>query len=62
MTKHQEILSAFAESGDELVLLLPFLGCISGRIESLIDDVATVVTSDEQKVVLHHSQVAVLRK
>lgn len=62
MTKHQEILQAFATNADTVVLLLPFFGCIEGRIESLIDDVATVVTSDEQKVVLHYTQVAILRK
>lgn len=62
MTKLQTILQTFAESGEALVLLLPFFGCIEGRIESLIDDVATVVTSDEQKVVLHYTQVAILRR
>ena len=62
MTKLQEILQAFADNGEALVLLLPFLGCVEGRVESLIDDVATVATSDGQTVVLHFSQVAVLRK
>lgn len=62
MTKHQEILRAFSESGEELVLALPAIGYVAGRIDSVVDDVVTVAMSDEQKVVLHHSQVAVLRK
>lgn len=56
----QERIRAAQESGEEYALVVPFFGCVLGRIEALEDDVATVAMSDGAKVALHFSCVGFL--
>lgn len=60
MTGLQQRLQAAQETGEEYALVLPFFGCVLGKIESIDDDVVTVATSDGARVSLHFTQVAFL--
>lgn len=56
----QHRLQAAQEGGEELALVLPFFGCVLGKIEAVEDDIVTVAMSDGAKVALHFSCVGFL--
>ncbi len=53
-------IQAARDSDEDLALVLPVFGFVSGRIEAIEDDVVTVATSDGARVALHFSCVGFL--
>lgn len=62
MTKWQEVLQFFVDSGKRADFCLPGLGLVAGTIEALDGDVVTLALemgSGVEKVHLHYGQVVI---
>ncbi len=53
-----QILRDFADSGDEVQLIVPGMGFVAAKIESVTDD-AVIVSADRERLVLHYSAIVV---
>jgi len=59
MSKMIDLIQSFIETKGRLMIHLPGEGYVPSRVESLIDDVVTIVPEGRPKVVIHYSQLAV---
>lgn len=59
MSKMEDMIRGFIEAGSKLMILLPGDGYVLGRLESIIDDVVTIVPDGRPKIMLHYTQVVV---
>lgn len=58
MSKMTDLIKAFADGHEEIVLLLPGVGKKLGKVVSLVDDVVTLAPSGSPNVAMHYTQFA----
>ncbi len=56
MSKMVELIKNLAEYHNKISILLPGIGPVSVKVESIVDDLVIVVRDDNLKVVMHYTQ------
>ncbi len=56
MSKMVELIKKLAEDHNKISILLPGIGPVSVKVESIVDDLVIVVRDDNLKVVMHYTQ------
>jgi hypothetical protein len=56
MSKMVELIKELAENHNKISMLLPGIGPVSVKVESINDDLVIVVRDDNLKVVMHYTQ------
>ena len=61
MSKMVEVITAFVKNKNEIRVVVPGIGEVLAKIESIDDDVVTLAPDQKPKVVLHYTQLIILR-
>ncbi len=61
MSKMTDLVKAFADSEEKINLVIPEIGVVLGKVESLNDDVVTIAPDNHPRMVMHFSQVMIQR-
>jgi len=61
MSKMIDVIKAFVQNHEEIRVVIPGIGEVLAKVESIVDDVVTIAPDQKPKTVLHYTNFIVLR-